>query len=99
MLYRTIAEDALHAEDHLQTVESIQKAILDALQRATNSIRFMVFAFTDREIGNLMAAKKKSGCSSSPTTKNLQAAIGAYRDGFEAGRDDARHHRALPTRA
>jgi phosphatidylserine/phosphatidylglycerophosphate/cardiolipin synthase-like enzyme len=38
-----------------------QAAILDAVKSATNSIRFMVFAFTDRDLGNLIAKKKHDG--------------------------------------
>ncbi len=39
----------------------VQASLLDALQHATNSIRFMIFTFTDRDIGNLMAKKKHAG--------------------------------------
>ncbi len=46
---------------HFSPDGGAQKAILAALAPATNSIRFMVFAFTDREIGGLLAKKKKAG--------------------------------------
>ena len=38
-----------------------QAALLDAIRRATNSARFMIFTFTDREVGNLLAKKKQAG--------------------------------------
>lgn len=46
---------------HFSPGGGAQKTVLGTLERATNSIRFMVFAFTDREIGGLLAKKKKAG--------------------------------------
>lgn len=38
-----------------------QAAVLTALDRAKTSIRFMVFAFTDRDVGNLLTKKRRAG--------------------------------------
>lgn len=38
-----------------------QAAMLDAIRAATNSIRFMIFSFTDRDMGGLLAKKKRDG--------------------------------------
>ncbi|MBI4453105.1 hypothetical protein HY636_00510 [Candidatus Woesearchaeota archaeon] len=68
----TSAEDNLSIENYFCPEDNCEKHVLDALNQANKSIRFMLFSFTSDAIGDLLIEKQRQGIEISGVVEKKQ---------------------------